>query len=92
MAESLPGTPERVHEGGNYAQPAASASALPMGNPLARALNWSGRMHVGSPHGGNPQLDEIFEEFDGQPEGAMSDFELQKRRELKYQFYESLLE
>lgn len=47
--ESRPGYPAIIHMGGNYAQPSASAAALPEGNTLDRALGWTGDRNCGAP-------------------------------------------
>lgn len=92
MAESLPGEPPRVHEGGNFAQPTATVSALPEGGHLERALSWSGRQKCGSPHGGDPQLLEVFETFDGQVVRGMSPDQAWRYRQLRCQFYDALMD
>ena len=92
MAENLPGLAPHVHEGGNYAQPTATTSALPGGNPLERALSWSGRQNCASPHGGSPDLDAVYEQFEGEAPGRLGAEEQRLRKEQRFQFYEALLD
>ena len=92
MADCQPGSPPKVHEGGNYAQPTATACALPDGNPLERALAWSGRQNCASPHGGNPELEDIYKKFEGPPGRNLGHFEKNQLMEQRFCFYESLLD
>ncbi len=92
MAESRPGAALHIHEGGHYAQPSASARAMPKGHPLEQALGWSGRYNCGSPHAGNPQWDEVINQFDPPPQTARSHHEEAVRRQQRLWFFEALLE
>ncbi|MGD8450269.1 MAG: hypothetical protein PVJ57_00495 [Phycisphaerae bacterium] len=47
---SRPGSPARIHLGGNYAQPAVSFEAIPGGNDLDRLESYLGNRNCGAPY------------------------------------------